>query len=142
MAVSPTDSGHLQDAGEREYLEKICWLWIRLTPAQRSRIESSMSRDTLRQEHSRHCIIANAVGETVSDSVPHGNPILAAAFGFANAIFYDGPDYSMLLGRKPAREERVLLDDIYYARMGGLEYQYKRANRLVRSYISGLMAST
>lgn len=141
MAVSMKDSVHMPDADEMGYLRKIDWFWGRLTPSQRSRIESSISGHTLRQEHSRHCIIANAVGATHSEPAPQRNPFLAMAAGLANAIFYDGPNYEVLLGRKPAAEERALLDDIYYARIGGLEYQYKKANDLVRYYISGRMAA-
>ena len=141
MAGSMGRRSHTPDPGEREYLVKIGWLWGRLTPDQRSRIEGSMSSDTLRQEHSRHCIIANAVGESVSETAHCANHLLSLLTGFANAIFYDGPSYEGLLGRKPTREERDRLDDIYYARIGSEEYQYTKANDLIRFYMSGRMAA-
>ena len=134
MAMSWKDSGHRLNAHDVEYLEKLSWLWGNLSPEQKSRIELSVSRDTLRQEHSRHCIIGNAVGAALAHAAPGGNTFLGIFLGFANSIFYDGPNYEYLLGRKPTREERRLLDDIYYAKIGDSEHRYRRANELVRLY--------
>lgn len=136
MAMSWKDSSHLINAHDTEYLEKLAWLWGNLSPEQKSRIESSISRDTLRQEHSRHCIIGNAVGAVLAHAAPRGNSFLGIFLGFANSIFYDGPNYDCLLGRKATRDERRLLDDIYYAKIGGSEHQYGRANELVRLYVA------
>ncbi|HJU13812.1 MAG TPA: hypothetical protein VJ792_05085 [Candidatus Nitrosotalea sp.] len=142
MAMSWKDSSHELNVHDAEYLGKLAWLWGNLLPAQRSRIESSVSKDTLRQEHSRHCIIGYAVGAGLANVAPRGNPFLGMVLGFANSIFYDGPNYDLLLGRKATRDERRILDDIYYAKIGNAEHQYRRANELVRLYITsgGAMA--
>ena len=128
------------DSAEAEYVGKIDWLWSRLSPAQKSDIVSSVSTDTLRQEHSRYCIIGSAEASALPHRAAGGNLLVGIVLEFARAIFYDGPSYEHILGRRATREERMVLDDIYYARIGGVEHQYGRANGLVRYYLSGMPA--
>lgn len=141
MAMSWKDSSHMPDAHELEYLSKIEWLWNNLSPQQRTRIRFSVDRDTLRQENSRHCIIGEAGSLSISDTAPSENIFLDMVFGFANSIFYDGPNYDHMLGKKATKEEKMILDDIYYAKIGPKGHQYKRANELVRLYMASHMTA-
>ena len=136
MAMSHKDNGHIPSVHELEYLNKIDWLWDRLSPQQRSKIESSVFSNTLRQENSKHCLIGEAVGASSADTIQHDSPILGVIFGLVKAIFYDGPSYEHLLGRRITKEERKILNDIYYAKIGNREHQYRRANELIRLYIT------
>ncbi|MDE1828800.1 MAG: hypothetical protein KGI25_00605 [Thaumarchaeota archaeon] len=136
MAMSWKDNSHLVDVHELEYLNKIDWLWNHLSPLQKSRIKFSVDRDTLRQENSKHCIIGEAGRLNNTNIIQRDNLFLDIVFGFANTIFYDGPNYDYLLGKKITKEEKSILDDIYYAKIGTYEHQYKRANELVRFYIA------
>ena len=135
--MSWKDNSHMLSVHELEYLSKIEWLWNRLLPAQRSKIRFSVDNDTLRQEHSKHCIIGEASSQYSTSAIPRDSLFLDMVFGFANSIFYDGPNYDYMLGKKATKEEKRMLDDIYYAKIGTSEHQYKRANDLVRLYISG-----
>lgn len=135
MAMSWKDNGHMLNRHEQEYLNKVEWLWNHLSSLQRAKIESSATCDTLKQENSKHCFIGQAIGSAKMSTVPHDNLLVDTFMGFAKAIFYDGPSYDHLLGRKVTKEEKDMLDDIYYAKIGNLEHQYKRANELVRFYI-------
>lgn len=135
MAMSWKDNGHMLNRHEQEYLNKVEWLWNHLSSLQRAKIESSTTCDTLKQENSKHCFIGQAIGSAKMNAVPHDNLFVDAFTGFVKAIFYDGPSYDYLLGRKVTKEEKDMLDDIYYAKIGNFGHQYKRANELVRSYI-------
>lgn len=139
MAMSWKDNGHTLNAHDLEYLRKIDWLWNHLSTTQKSRIRHSVDSDVLRQENSRHCIIGEAGTLNNPHFMPRDNLFLEMASCLANTIFYDGPNYDYLLGKKTTKEEKRLLDDIYYAKIGSCEHQYKRANELVRIYISGRM---
>ncbi len=135
MAISGIDNGHMSSTHELEYLNKIDWLWNRLSPIQRAKVRSSLSNDMLRQENSNHCIIGEAVGANRKNAISCDNLFLDAVLGFVNAVFYDGPNYDHLLGRKITKEEKDILDDIYYAKIGNKSHQYQRANELVRFYL-------
>lgn len=127
-------------ADDLEYMQKIDWLWGSLSPYQRSKVTYSIDNGTLRQENSTSCLIGQAVGLHGLDALPRENPILDVLSAIANALFYDGPSYHQLLGRKATQEERRVLDDIYYAKIGGWEHQYARANHLIRRYFARDMA--
>lgn len=135
MAMSETDNGHVLNVHELEYFNKINWLWSHLSPLQRSKVKSSIYHDTLRQENSRHCIIGEAVEVNRKNTISCDNLFLDMVLGFTNAVFYDGPNYDNLLNRKATKEEKKTLDDIYYAKIGDKEHQYKRANELIRLYM-------
>ena len=142
MAMSWIDNSHRLNAHELEYLNKIDWLWSLLSPMQRSRVRFSISNDTLRQENSRHCIIGQAVVANRKNAISSSSLFLDIVIGLGNAIFYNGPSYDGLLGRKITGEEKKMLDDINYAKKGNKEHQYKRANELVRFYMVKEMAAT
>src|SRR5574337_741599 len=140
--MSWNDNGRALNAYDLEYLSKIDWLWNRLSPLQRSKVKFSVDNGTLRQENSRSCFISQAVGINGLNAIPHENLLLDIVLGFANAVFYDGPSYDRLLGRKATREERWILDDIYYAKIGSGKHQYRRANELIRRYMLNGMTVT
>ena len=135
MAMSWKDNSHALNGQELEYLNKVEWLWNHLSLLQRTKIASSATKNTLKQEHSRHCFIGEAMSSAKLNIVSHDNLFADVFMGFAKTIFYDGPSYDYLLGRKITKEEKEILDDIYYAKIGNAEHQYKRANELVRLYI-------
>ncbi len=137
MAVSWYDKSHhyTPNTHELEYLNKINWLWNQLSALQRSEIESSVANDTLRQENSKHCFIGEAIGANKTNTVPNGNLIVDVIQGLIKSVFYDGPSYDKLLERDITEKEKKMLNDIYYAKIGDSQYQYRRANELVRSYI-------
>ncbi|MDE1765916.1 MAG: hypothetical protein KGI27_06535 [Thaumarchaeota archaeon] len=136
MAMSHKDNDHIPGVHELEYLNKIGWLWDRLSSQQRSKIESSVFNNTLRQENSRHCLIGEAVGVSRTGTIQHDSLILDAVFGLVRTIFYDGPNYNHLFDRKITKKEKEVLNDIYYAKIGNREHQYRRANELIRFYIA------
>ncbi|NHI04453.1 hypothetical protein DYY67_1943 [Candidatus Nitrosotalea sp. TS] len=135
MAMSWYDNSHRLDTHELEYLKKVEYLWNHLSQTQRLAISSSIVNDTLRQENSKHCFIGEAIGTKKRNAVLHNNSFAYKAIELTKMIFYDGPSYDNLLDRRVTREEKEILDDIYYAKIGDLEYQYKRANELIRFHI-------
>ncbi|MDE1726285.1 MAG: hypothetical protein KGH89_03365 [Thaumarchaeota archaeon] len=140
MAMSWYDNSHQLNIHELEYLSKVDWLWNQLSSLQRSKISSSVTSGTLRQENSRHCFIGEAIVVKNTNRISHGNSFVKRIIGFIKIIFYDGPSYDTLLHREVTREEKTMLNDIYYAKIGDSEYQYQRANELVRSYIANNLA--
>ena len=136
MAMSWYDNGHRLDTHELEYLKKVEYLWNHLSQPQRLVILSSIVNDTLRQENSEHCIIGEAIGAKKRNAVLHNNSFVSKTIELTRMIFYDGPNYDNLLDRRITREEKEILDDIYYAKIGNLEHQYKRANELIRFHIT------
>ena len=134
------DNGHLPDEHDLEYLHKIEWLWNRLSHEQRSRIRDSTNMDMLRQENSRHCIIGEAGHLNNMVALPRENLLLEVVFCLANTVFYDGPSYDHMLGKRATREEKKILDDIYYAKIGTSQHQYQRANALVKMFMANRMA--
>ncbi len=136
MAMSWKDNSHALNGHELEYLNKVEWLWNHLSLLQRAKIASSATRNTLKQENSRHCFIGEAIGSAKLNTVSYDNLFVDVFMGLAKTIFYDGPSYDHLIGRKITKEEKEMLDDIYYAKIGNAEHQYKQANELVRLYIS------
>ncbi|MDE1861971.1 MAG: hypothetical protein KGI33_03555 [Thaumarchaeota archaeon] len=136
MAAPPHGSAHTIGKNEREYLGKVDWLWNRLSPQQRTRIRMSMISNTLRQENSKLCFIGQASSTMTAIPADHENVLSQIARGFASTIFYDGPNYLPLLGRKATPHEKRILDDIYYAKIGGREHRYKEATELIRRYFS------
>lgn len=137
MAMSWYDNGHSLSVADLEYLNKVNWLWNQLSAMQRTKIESSVINDTLRQENSKHCVIGEAMRANRKSVVLYGNPLVCTILGFIKSIFYDGPSYDNLLEREITKEEKEILNDIYYAEIGNYQYHYRRANELVRSYIIG-----
>lgn len=135
MAMSWHDNSHRLDMHELEYLKKVEYLWNHLSQQQRLAILSSIVNDTLRQESSEHCFIGEAIGTKKRNAVLHNNSFAYKAMELTKMIFYDGPSYDNLLDRKITRDEKEILDDIYYAKIGNLEHQYKRANELIRLHI-------
>ncbi|MDE1872758.1 MAG: hypothetical protein KGH99_04680 [Thaumarchaeota archaeon] len=135
MAMSWYDNSHRLDAYELEYLKKVEYLWSHLSQPQRLVISSSIANDTLRQENSEHCFIGEAIGAKKRNTVSHNNSFVYKAVELAKMVFYDGPSYDNLLDRRVTREEKEILDDIYYAKIGNREHQYKRANELIRLHI-------
>lgn len=129
------DNRHPLSLHELEYLNKVDWLWSHLSIPQRSEIELSVTNDTLRQENSKHCFIGEAIEANRTNEIQGGKLFLDTILGLAKAIFYDGPSYDNLLERNITKEEKKMLNDIYYAKIGDIEYQYKRANELIRLYI-------
>jgi hypothetical protein len=135
MAMSWYDNSHRVDTHELEYLKKVEYLWNHLSQSQRLAILSSMTNNTLRQENSKHCFIGEAVGVKQKNTVPHNNSFVCKVLEFTKIIFYDGPSYDNLLDRRVTREEKKIINDIYYAKIGNKEHQYRRANELVRFHI-------
>ncbi|MGI0047594.1 MAG: hypothetical protein ACREBB_10485 [Nitrosotalea sp.] len=129
------DNSHTPNVHELEYLNKVNWLWSNLSVLQRSEIESSITNDTLRQENSKHCVIGEAMGVNRINAIPDRKLFLDRVLGLVKMIFYDGPSYDNLLERNITKEEKKMLNDIYYAKIGDAEYQYRRANELIRSHI-------
>lgn len=76
------------------------------------------------------------MGVKKRNTVPHSNPFVCKVLEFTKMIFYDGPSYDNLLDRSVTREEKKILNDIYYAKIGDREHQYGRANELVRFHIT------
>ncbi|MDE1826802.1 MAG: hypothetical protein KGH83_04350 [Thaumarchaeota archaeon] len=136
MAMSWYDNSHRLDTHELEYLKKVEYLWNHLSQPQRLVILSSIVNDTLRQENSKHCFIGEAIGAKKRNTVLHNNSFVYKTIELTKMIFYDGPSYDNLLDRRVTREEKGILDDIYYAKIGNLEHQYKRANELIRFYMT------
>ena len=135
MEAPPEDSARTLGRKEIEYINKIQWLWSRLTSEQRSRIRSSMVNNTLRQENSRQCFIGQATGMSRKEDMRDGSLIFRIANMLKDAMFYDGPSYRRLLGRTATAQEKMILDDIYYAKIGTSGHQYQRANELIRYYL-------
>ncbi len=139
MAMSWNDNSHMLNVHDLEYLNKIDWLWNQLSLSQRAKIGSSVTNNRLRQENSSHCFIGEAIDSTRKNRL-HRNLFENVFARVAKTIFYDGPSYKHLLDRKILKEEREILNDIYYAKIGNKEHQYKRANELVRLYVFGRSA--
>jgi exopolysaccharide biosynthesis predicted pyruvyltransferase EpsI len=135
MAMSWYDNSHRLNTHELEYLKKVEYLWNHLSQPQRFVISSSVTSDTLRQENSKHCFIGEAASIKKRNGAPHNNSFVCKVLEFTKIIFYDGPSYDNLLDRRVTREEKKILNDIYYAKIGDREHQYRRANELVRFYI-------
>ncbi len=136
MAMSWKDNGHTLDVQDLEYLSKIDWLWNHLSLSQKAKVGSSVTSNRLRQENSSHCIIGEAIRSAKTiETIYHENVLLDVFTCFVKTIFYDGPSYNYLLDRKVMKEEREILNDVYYAKIGNKEHQYKRANELVRLYV-------
>ncbi len=135
MAMSWKGSSHALNENEIEYINKVEWLWNHLSLMQRGKIESSVNSNILKQENSKHCFIGEAMCPMEITTVSHDNLFVDIFMGFGKIIFYDGPSYGCLLGRKVTREEKHILDDIYYAKIGNAEHQYKQANKLIRFYM-------
>jgi hypothetical protein len=130
---------HRFTSQEIEYIDKIDWLWQQLSPLQRSKIVYSVSRGTLRQGSDKHCFIAEAISVNVIQA-PFRNYLMFDRIGrLFKSIFYDGPSYDFVLGRKISIEDRKMLNEIYYARIGKKEHQYQRATQLVRAYVDSLI---
>lgn len=137
MAMSWYDNGHSLSVDDLEYLNKVNWLWNQLSAMQRTKIESSVTNGTLKQENSKYCVIGEAMRANKKSVVPDRNLLVNTILGFIKSIFYDGPSYENLLERELTKEEKKILNDIYYAEIGNHQYHYRRANELVRSYIIG-----
>ncbi|MGI0086544.1 MAG: hypothetical protein ACREBI_01090 [Nitrosotalea sp.] len=135
MAMSWYDNGHRLNTHDLEYLKKVEYLWNHLSQPQRLAISSSVTRDILRQENSEHCLIGEAIGVKKKNMAPHNHSFACKALEFTKIIFYDGPSYDNLLDRRVTREEKKILNDIYYAKIGNKEHQYRRANELVKFHI-------
>ena len=141
MAMSWYDNSHRLNTHELEYLKKVDYLWNRLSQSQRLGISSSVTNDTLRQENSKHCFIGEAIGMKKRNSAMHNNSIVCKILEFTRILFYDGPNYDNLLDRRITKEEKKILNDIYYAKIGNEEHQYRRANELVKSHISSIICT-
>lgn len=135
MAMSWDDNGHRLNTHELEYLKKVEYLWNRLSHPQRLAISLSIAEDTLRQENSEHCLIGEAISVKKKNRIEYNHSIASKILEFIKIIFYDGPSFDNLLDRSVTREEKKILNDIYYARIGNKEHQYKRANELVKFHI-------
>ncbi|MGH2611799.1 MAG: hypothetical protein ACRDFB_01970 [Rhabdochlamydiaceae bacterium] len=135
MAMSWYDNSHRLNTHDLEYLKKVEYLWNHISQQQRLAISSSVTRDTLRQENSEHCLIGEAIWVKKKNMAPRNNSFVCMALEFIKIIFYDGPSYDNLLDRRVTREEKKILNDIYYAKIGNKEHQYRKANELVKFHI-------
>lgn len=135
MAMSWYDNSHRLNTHDLEYLKKVEYLWDHLSQPQKLAISSSVTSDTLRQENSKHCFIGEAIGVKKRNTAIHDNPFVCKVLEFTKMVFFDGPSYDNLLDRKVTREEKEILNDIYYAKIGDREHQYGRANELIRFHI-------
>ena len=126
------------DEANLEYLQKIDWLWKQLSDAQRSRIRDAVMEGTLKQHNGEHCINGNALGTKNTNPVHTGGFMVST---LARIIFYDGPSYDGLVPRKLTGQVRKIVDVIYYARIGGDQHQYERANRLIYNHVCQLVKS-
>ena len=52
-----------------------------------------------------------------------------------NIIFFNGPSFNFLLNKKLSMDEKKILYDIYYAKLGNKEHQYQRATKLVTEFV-------
>lgn len=125
---------------EIEYIDKIEWLWQQLSPLQKSKIIYSVTSGTLKQGSDKHCFIAEAIGANEKAALRK-----YSTFDRVNRLFrsilYEGPSYDFVLGRKISIEEKKILNEIYYARVGKKEHQYHKATQLIRAYVASLMIS-
>lgn len=129
-------------AQETEYLNKVEWLWDQLSSIQRSKIVYSVTNGTIRQGSGKHCFIAEAISANIVEVPLCNYSFFDKIVRLVRAIFYEGPSFDFLLDRKISVEDRKKLNDIYYARIGNKEHQYRRATELVRTYVTGLLITT
>jgi hypothetical protein len=141
MAMSWHDSSHRLNTHDLEYLKKVDYLWNRLSYPQRLVISSAITNNTLRQENSKHCFIGEAISVKKKNMAPHNNSFAYKILKVIKIMFYDGPSYDNLLDRAITREEKKILNNIYYAKIGNKEHLYKRANEVVRFYITDICTS-
>jgi hypothetical protein len=130
---------HQFTSQEIEYIDKIDWLWQQLSALQRCKIVYSVANGSLKQGSDKHCFIAEAISANVVKAPLRNYSILERVSRFVRSIFYDGPSYDHVLDRKITDEDRKILNDIYYARIGKKEHQYQRATRLVRACLTNLL---
>lgn len=114
-------------------------MWQQLSLSQRSKIVHCASDGSLRQGSGKHCFIAEAISANKIKSPMYNDSLIDKALRLVRGIFYEGPSFEFLLEREISNEARKKLDDIYYARIGNREHQYRRATELVRSYVSNLL---
>ena len=124
---------------EIEYVEKVDWLWQRLSAAQRSQIVQSVTDGTLRQESGKRCFIAEAIKANRARVSSCHLSLIKRILRIGHALFYDGPSYDFLFHAKTCIEDREKLNDIYYARIGNKEHQYQLATDLVRAFVTSLL---
>ena len=119
---------------ETEYLEKVDWLWRQLSPPQKYKIIHSVTDGTLRQGSGKHCFIVEAINAN-KVKTPVNNYLLDKFMQLASTVFYEGPSYDFLLDTRISSDDKEKLNDIYYARIGNKEHQYKRATELVKARV-------
>jgi hypothetical protein len=133
---SKSGQRQIQNQNDKQYMERLEWLWSQLTPLQRSQIAYSVGEKILRQQSSSHCFIGEAIYIKKIQGTMERRSICDHIQSLLKTIFWNGPSYDDLLEEKVSAEDKKKLDEIYFAQIGPREHQYQRANNLVRGFVA------